>query len=390
MNGTSTQTPRSALLPQMAAMLGVAVALGFVFNSLSPLGAHSGKATEDTLSIGRADLESGAGKPAVPQAAAIPSKGYHNDTLSIRLENSSTPALAGAASANPASAGAGAAANAPKSASPIREVTWAEVKASQASAGTLLIDARPASNFQAGHIPRAISIPGSTTDIELAVTMERYPKVMPITVIALLPRARNHTHLRNDWCEWALLMCGICEEAWWNTCRTRKKRRRHRPNESHCRSQSTGSGALDPGRAVDRGSAVKDCEPSGVLWQPAGLSFAITFIFAARGFNCASVARIDLRAPFALSTARSISVGLECNSVPGLYPGNGPGVGARFKYFLWLHGSEDVRIKRSQRSGKVSRVGGVCMHTRSGVAGSGGLVISKERIAERGLERLAT
>jgi rhodanese-related sulfurtransferase len=168
------------MAPQMFAILAVAAALGFVFNNLSPLGAHSDSTADHGSTAAVAAVETAPHTSAKRAASTVPAKGYQNETLSIRLENSSAPALASAPglAAPPAAPATGT----PLTASPIREVTWAEVKASMTKGGMLMIDARPASNFQAGHIPGAISIPGATSDIELAVTMDHYPKTTPITV----------------------------------------------------------------------------------------------------------------------------------------------------------------------------------------------------------------
>jgi rhodanese-related sulfurtransferase len=89
-----------------------------------------------------------------------PLRGYFNETLSLSFEKIDS-AAAGLE---------------------IRLVKWPEVKPLLLAGKILLIDTRTAADYQARHIPGAISIPVETSDADMQIAMSQYPKNQPITV----------------------------------------------------------------------------------------------------------------------------------------------------------------------------------------------------------------
>jgi rhodanese-related sulfurtransferase len=65
---------------------------------------------------------------------------------------------------------------------PVQPMRWAEVKALQESGGVVIIDVRAAAQFQADHIPDAISIPADSSDAELKTKLAAYSKSQPVLV----------------------------------------------------------------------------------------------------------------------------------------------------------------------------------------------------------------
>jgi rhodanese-related sulfurtransferase len=121
------------MLPSMGGLLLASLLLGLTYNRASPLGVRSSM-PEPVKNM-----------PAVPQPAR-PAKGYYNETISVTLEGAATQ---GAGTVSPGQ-------------SQIPALTWPEVKAQQARNQVVLIDARAAQYYQAGHIPGAVSLPANS------------------------------------------------------------------------------------------------------------------------------------------------------------------------------------------------------------------------------------
>lgn len=150
----------SRLASPMAGILVASVLLGFAYNAASPLGVRSSN------SAARSSL--GASVP----AKSIPTTGYFNETISLKLE--------GAASSLPSAGTATGAAAAGARAAPT--LTWPEVKGLLRSGQIILIDARVAAYYQAEHIPGAISLPANSAPGEIAAFVAQHPKNTPVII----------------------------------------------------------------------------------------------------------------------------------------------------------------------------------------------------------------
>ncbi len=152
MQATST----SNLGRDMAAMLLAAAALGFAYNCASPLGIRM---------------------PVGPQPSAATSA-YSNETLALdieskvrdpRLGNDTVSLEIVPGAAQPARAAGGV-------------VTWPEVKPLLSAGSVVLVDARSADAFSAGHIPGAVSLPFVDLAARIPQFTSAYPRATPIVV----------------------------------------------------------------------------------------------------------------------------------------------------------------------------------------------------------------
>lgn len=157
---------------QAACIFAAAVVLGVVYNGASPLGLrpHETKAAE-----------SGPASPSVPRT------GVFNETLSMTLETAEGNALT-ARVANPAPAAA-----APQSIIPTR--SWPQVKAMLEAGQIVLVDSRPKSAYDLGHIPGAVLLPSNAPLTELQAFAAKYPKDAAIVVYCNSTTCRSSQQL---------------------------------------------------------------------------------------------------------------------------------------------------------------------------------------------------
>ena len=145
------------LARRMAALVVLSIALGLAYNAANPIGIkYSTGVSSGTPS-----------SKALPPARISRSTNgnYQNELLSLTL-NQTRP------SGMPATTS-------------IQTVTWEETKALINSQSAVLVDARPATAFKAGHIPGAISLPFMITAAELAEFRRLYdPRTLLIVYCA--------------------------------------------------------------------------------------------------------------------------------------------------------------------------------------------------------------
>jgi rhodanese-related sulfurtransferase len=142
---------------QLASICVISVALGLAFNSGNPIGIHFPPAQE-ALPTPTIEAKAPAAPPALPLSTAAP--------RDLGLELAKAANVAGK----------------------IPRISWAEVKPLLAAKTVLLVDARPKSNYDHGHIPGAVSLPYShlpefsSTPEDFAAFQKQYPKDTPIVV----------------------------------------------------------------------------------------------------------------------------------------------------------------------------------------------------------------
>ena len=166
---TQLATTLGALAPVAGIMLAASLLLGIAYNGSSPLGVRYTAAAKKTATLS-------------PQS--IPKTGYFNQTISIAFEDlpsaNPAPVLGRPSPGNTLPNIAPTIAPAAKAAFP--ELTWAEAKPLVAASKVILVDARLASAYQAGHIPGAVSLPINFTDPEMAAFKSKYPPNSPLVV----------------------------------------------------------------------------------------------------------------------------------------------------------------------------------------------------------------
>jgi len=160
---------------QAACIFATAVVLGLVYNSASPLGV----------------------RPDAPQAAenepvkpAVPATGYFNETLLMTLETSpgNSPPPRGSSPA-PAT-------GAPQSSIPA--LTWTQVKPLLEAGRIVLLDSRPKSAFDLGHIPGAVSLPSTAPLTEFQAFAAKYPKETAFVVYCNSTTCRSSQQLASQ------------------------------------------------------------------------------------------------------------------------------------------------------------------------------------------------
>ena len=128
------------LARQMAGLVAISVVLGLAFNAVNPIGIkYSAGASSGTLPSRKAP-------PAARISRSINGV-FQNEVLSLTL-NEARPGRKPATTS-------------------LQAITWEETKALISSGAAVLVDARPASAFAAGHIPGAVSLPFMSTEAEL-------------------------------------------------------------------------------------------------------------------------------------------------------------------------------------------------------------------------------
>jgi rhodanese-related sulfurtransferase len=144
---------------QACAIISLSFALGLVFNAANPLGIKRGSAMS-TVSLGKNHVT-------VPDRISLSTNGvYQNEVLSLTLNEGLKPPQSGVAPSTPAS----------------QTITWEETKTLLASNSAVLVDARPAAAFAAGHIPGAVSLPILSTAAKLVEFRRLYDAHTPLIV----------------------------------------------------------------------------------------------------------------------------------------------------------------------------------------------------------------
>jgi rhodanese-related sulfurtransferase len=174
---TPQHTPETGTAPpaklwlQAACIFASAVALGLVYNSASPLGVRPNvpQVTETA-----------------PAKSAVPRSGYFNETLSMTLESSpgvptprGTPATGAAQAAIPA-------------------LSWTQVKPLLEAGKIVLVDSRPKSAFDLGHIPGAVSLPSDAPLTELQAFVAKHPKDSALVVYCNSTTCRSSQQLAHQ------------------------------------------------------------------------------------------------------------------------------------------------------------------------------------------------
>jgi rhodanese-related sulfurtransferase len=174
MNGSSS-IETAATGPRMLAILAAAAAIGWAFNSMSPLGVRADTAAnraDAPATVAPADIYEnqstavtlGSASSAGRRAPDAPGGIYENETVGTRLETG--------APGNPSPLSAG-----------LRTITWSETEKLLTAGRIVLVDARDANYYQTGHIPGAVSLPtGEATPQALKAFAARYPRHTPLVV----------------------------------------------------------------------------------------------------------------------------------------------------------------------------------------------------------------
>lgn len=147
--------PDTSLWRDAAALFLAAAVLGFAYNSASPLGIR-------TL----------AEPPAEPAGRA-----YSNETLNLEVQPTGQDAALRNETLSVEVLPGGAPAAAAKEA-----VTWPEVRQMLSAGPLLLVDARSAAAFDAGHIPGAVSLPFADLGSRIAAFLSVHPRSTAIVV----------------------------------------------------------------------------------------------------------------------------------------------------------------------------------------------------------------
>lgn len=170
----------SNTIATMALVLGLAGVLGAVFNNAHPLGvrfetaptpmapsvAKPNPATNSITSTQAVSITVSNPAPATPPV--------------VHVHTHSTPA------SNPAPVGPAVVLPAPPPQlppppPPINHVTWAQAKEQLVDGKTVLVDARVATYYQAGHIPDAVSLPAHSPEA-LAEFKTKYSTTTPLII----------------------------------------------------------------------------------------------------------------------------------------------------------------------------------------------------------------
>ena len=171
MNAPSGSLP----LRDSAAILLVALCLGFAYNAGSPLGVRS--ATEPAAPSPLAPRAKAADHysnetvlvATQPAAAPLADAGVQNETLTAEIVRTAPTAPAPAAPAQPGRKLPAA-------------LAWAEVKRLAAAGEVVLVDAREPAAFEAGHIPGAISLPFTQLNQRIIQFSASYPQGRPLVI----------------------------------------------------------------------------------------------------------------------------------------------------------------------------------------------------------------
>jgi rhodanese-related sulfurtransferase len=158
--------PDQPTLRQAACLLLASVGLGLAGNALHPAGLR----WEEENAGSGSDQHQAAGQAGV----------YSNETL---YENQTVPAKPAPRDGQAARAiGAPTLLSLGTPATAALRSTWAEVKPLVQSGQMVLVDARPRTAFDAGHIPGAVSLPFKNLEAEIKSFMARHPTTTPLAI----------------------------------------------------------------------------------------------------------------------------------------------------------------------------------------------------------------
>lgn len=179
------------LLVPMATTLVVSVVIGWAYNRASPLGIRSEPSTLAAKSDGQ-HASSTMTSSARPASSSMVQTGYFNETIAMSLEpvNALAHGISGEQLAPltlPSPSSARSARNLQSAIASIPSLTWRDVKPRLADGKTVLVDARATAHFQAGHIPGAVSLPGTLSPAEVADFVTKYPQSAPLIVYCGTP-----------------------------------------------------------------------------------------------------------------------------------------------------------------------------------------------------------
>lgn len=167
-------TATAKLWLQAACIFAVAVAIGLMYNSASPLGV-------------RPNAPQATAAESTPDKPVVPGSGYFNETLSMTLETS--PGNPAPPLVPPPAPAVGA----PQAA--IRTMTWKQVKPLLEAGRIVLVDSRPKSAFDLGHIPGAVSLPSTAPLTELQAFAAKHPKDTALVVYCNSTTCRSSQQL---------------------------------------------------------------------------------------------------------------------------------------------------------------------------------------------------
>jgi len=189
--GTPKPNAEGSLWLQMAAILAGAVALGFLFNSVSPLGVrvqHADPVTE------------------IPRVQAGPAGNLPSHVIlgAVSSQLSQNAAASNPATQVPAGTNSGATAATAATQPVIRTLTWAQVKPRLQENRIVLVDARMKENYNLGHIPGAILFSALSTAEEFQAFAAKYPKDTTFVVYC----GSDACHVSRQLAEMFVKICG--------------------------------------------------------------------------------------------------------------------------------------------------------------------------------------
>ena len=149
------------LLREMRDILIVAAVLGIAYNFSSPLGVNLSKP-------GPAPGTAAApASPAIPTLRSLANPSLHNETITaVVIPVGDRPGKEQGSGGDKL----------------LVAMAWAEVKPLLMRGRVTLVDARPQTSYDAGHIPGAISLPWDSLDGQIGQFADRYPKTTPLVV----------------------------------------------------------------------------------------------------------------------------------------------------------------------------------------------------------------
>jgi rhodanese-related sulfurtransferase len=177
-----SQNRIKSIWPQAACLVLAAMGLGLAGNALNP----AGLAWREDKTRPAPNGGNGPGKLGVYQNESL----YANETLPLAPASAAPrefPATTQGARSNSVSmskaigASTAAAVALAPAAIPLRS-TWEEVKPLAASGQIVLVDARPRTAFDAGHIPGAVSLPFQNLQAEIQAFMGAHPPGTPLAI----------------------------------------------------------------------------------------------------------------------------------------------------------------------------------------------------------------
>ena len=154
-----TRKLTSLIAQRVSTLIGLSLGLGLAFNAANPIGIKRGG--EKPVADKAADQSSISG-----HFSKTTNGVYQNEVLALSIRESASTAR----SLNHSNH------------APILSLTWEETKSLVDSKQAVLVDARPASAFSAGHIPGAVSLPLMDAAARRNAFLEEYAEQTPLIV----------------------------------------------------------------------------------------------------------------------------------------------------------------------------------------------------------------